>query len=70
MLVTRRSVLTGVVHSMDIPVTAAELDRYYENSVDIQVALAHLSPGQREFIMTGVTPEEWAETFPRGEDET
>lgn len=33
----------------------------------IQKELPHLSPDQREFLMTGLTPEKWNEVF--GEEE-
>ena len=29
----------------------------------IQNIFPHLTPGQREFIMTGITDDEWDETF-------
>jgi hypothetical protein len=30
----------------------------------IQDAFPHLTPSQREFILTGISPEEWDATFP------
>ena len=57
--VTRRSMLTGKVHTLKLPVTEAELDAYYAGAVDIQVAFPNLSVEQREFIKSGITPDEW-----------
>lgn len=48
---------------MDIPVTQDQLDRYNNGSKSIQNAMPRLTPDQREFIMTGITPEEWNNTF-------
>ena len=35
----------------------------------IQNAAPHLSDADREFLMTGITVEEWDEAFPDDEDE-
>lgn len=59
MLITRTSLLTGIERSMEIPVTQEELDNYVSSGQLIQNALPHLTPAQREFIMTGITEEEW-----------
>lgn len=53
---------------MDIPVTPGQLHEYLNSSEPIQVTLTHLTADQREFIMTGITPEEWKAAFP-GDDE-
>lgn len=66
MLIVRRSMFTGKTHSMDLPVTIDQI-RMWENGVLIQNAFPHLSPGEREFIKTGVTPQEWDETFGKPE---
>jgi len=34
----------------------------------IQDAFNFLTPDEREFLMTGITPEEWAETFKEEEN--
>lgn len=35
----------------------------------IQKAFHFLNDDEREFLMTGITPEEWKELFPKGDDE-
>jgi hypothetical protein len=35
----------------------------WERGVLIQDAMPHLSPDEREFLMTGITPDEWADTM-------
>lgn len=62
MLITRKSMFTGKEHTLDIPCTQEQLDNYI-NGMLIQQAMPNLPPELREFVMTGVTPEEWAETF-------
>lgn len=62
MKITRVSVFTGKVHTMDLDVTEAELTAYAEGTL-LQVAFPRLTAGEREFVKTGVTPEEWKEVF-------
>jgi hypothetical protein len=66
MKITRTSPFSGQTHTLDIPVTQEQLDRW-QNGELIQIAMPNLSPDEREFLMTGITAEEWADTF--GEDE-
>ena len=66
MIVTRISSLTGEVHEMDLDITPAQLESYELFGVLLQDAFPNLSPAEREFIKTGITPEEWYDTF--GED--
>ena len=56
----RKSMLSGVTRSRDIDVTEEEYDRW-RSGVLIQRAMPHLSDVDREFIMTGITEEEWGE---------
>ena len=62
MLIERISVFTGKTHPMDIPVTVDQL-KAWEDGELIQNVMPNLTPDQREFIMTGVTPEEWENVF-------
>jgi hypothetical protein len=52
---------------MDLPITAEQIGNYNRGAM-IQDAFPHLTPSQREFILTGISPEEWDATFPE-EDE-
>ena len=62
MIVTRKSPFSGKVHSMELDITQAQIAAY-ESGIVIQRAFPNLTPSEREFIMTGITPEEWEETF-------
>lgn len=66
MLIVRRSPFTGRQHSMDLDITEEQLTQW-ENGELIQNVFPNLSADEREFIMTGITPQEWHETF--GEDD-
>jgi hypothetical protein len=66
MQITRVSAFSGRCHTREIDVTMEQL-RAWEGGAMAQDAMPHLSADDREFIMTGITPEEWARAF--GEDE-
>ena len=64
MLITRRSMLSGKVHTFDIPITENQYFAYRSSpSALVQDAFPSLTADQREFILTGSTPEEWNEAF-------
>ena len=58
MIVERKSRLTGVLHKKDIDVTTEQLSRCEAGEL-IQNVCPHLSATDREFIMTGITEQEW-----------
>jgi len=58
MEIIKTSMFSGVEHQMDLPVTAAQLRRWEEGEL-IQNVFPDLTRGQREFIMTGMTEDEW-----------
>jgi len=66
MMVTRRSSLSGKNHAMDLPVSQEQLAAYAAGAF-VQDAFPQLTAAEREFILTGITPKEWAEVF--GEDD-
>lgn len=68
-IITRRSPFTGRIHQMEIPLSQEEFSRrevLWQTGELIQNAFPMLDAGQREFIKTGITPEEWDNMF--GED--
>ena len=58
MLITRKSIISGNVNTMDINVTHEDFEKL-ESGWLIQSAMPHISADEREFIMTGITPQEW-----------
>jgi hypothetical protein len=68
MLITRRSMISGIERTMDLPVTEEQMQRYFNRDGYIQDIFRNLSADQREFIKTGITAEEWEETFKEDED--
>lgn len=62
MLIKRRSQMSGIVREIDLPVTEQQLVAYAAGAL-VQEAFPHLTPDQREFILSGITAEEWDEAF-------
>jgi len=62
MLITRKSLISGNTNTMSLPITEEQYNAWEQGTL-VQVAMPHLSPDEREFVMTGITPEEWTETF-------
>lgn len=58
MLIERKSMFTGKINVMDLDVTHDELERWRDGEL-IQKVFPHLTTDEREFLMTGTTPEEW-----------
>ena len=58
MLITKKSVMTGEKNTMLLPVTNEQIERWQDGEL-IQNVFPHLSPSEREFLISGVTPEEW-----------
>lgn len=57
MRVVRKSPFTGEINTREINVTGDQLLRWHNGEL-IQNVMPHLSADDREFIMTGITPEE------------
>jgi hypothetical protein len=57
-LVTRKSVFTGIVRTKEFPITKEQLISWESGNELIQNAFPNLSADDREFIMTGVVREE------------
>lgn len=67
MLITRTSEVSGIERTKDIPVTEEQLQAW-QNGGHIQRVMSNLSEDDREFIMTGITQEEWDTMFPEEEE--
>jgi hypothetical protein len=66
MFIARRSLISGKGHVWDLPVTNDQL-LAWQNGELIQKAMPNLTDDQREFVKTGIIPEEWAATFTEDE---
>lgn len=68
MLIERRSLVSGVLRTLDLPITEDQIEMW-EGGASVQDAFPNLTPSQREFMLTGITDDEWEDTFaPEAED--
>lgn len=62
MKITRISPFTGQRNTIEVNCTEKEYDSWLAGEL-IQNAMPNVSPEHREFILTGITPEEWQGAF-------
>ena len=67
MKVTRTSILSGATRTIDIPELTQNMLDVYAGGALAQDAFKGLSPDDREFLMTGITADEWNSAF--GDDD-
>ena len=60
MQITRTSTLSGITRTMEIDVEPHEY-KAWEDGQMIQYSMPHLTVSEREFLISGVTDDEWAE---------
>ena len=63
MQVTKQSTISGEFHTMDLDITPEQLSRYENGTELIQNIFPNLSPDEREFLISGITPTEWDTVF-------
>lgn len=66
MRISKISPRTGDQNIMDLDITEEQLDKWQRGAL-IQDAMPNLSREEREFLISGYTPEDWKELF--GEEE-
>jgi len=67
-IVRNRSLLTGKVNEMEINATPEQIAEW-QNGGLVQDVMPHLSPDEREFLISGVTKKEWDKMFDDDEDD-
>jgi len=66
MWVKMKSALTGHVHEMELLITPAQWKEWNSfNRRMVQDIFPDLTAEEREFLVSGITPEEWAAAFPK-----
>ena len=68
MKITRTSMFSGIERTLDLPITEAQIADWQAGGL-IQNVMPELSADEREFIMTGVTAQEWAGEFGDEDDD-
>ena len=67
MIIRKKSTLTGKINTMELDVTNSQLKRYEEGSELVQSIFPNMNVDEREFLISGVTPTEWAKSFGKEE---
>jgi hypothetical protein len=66
MLITKTSNISGQENTLDLDITQDQLDRVnnrFNTTELIQNIVPNLTPGEREFLITGITEQEWDELY-------
>lgn len=63
MLISRTSLITGKSNTMELPLTEEMITAWEISDLKIQDAFPFLTATEREFLLSGATPEEWNEFF-------
>ena len=63
MKITRKSIITGVERTRDIPVDPQDFILWTQDAGSIQEMMPYLNDADREFILSGITASEWNKAF-------
>lgn len=66
--VTRTSLLSNIERTMWLPMITPSQNLLLENGKHIQEVLTNYTDSEREFLMTGISDDEWDEAFKDDED--
>ena len=72
MWIKRKSILTGIERTRNIPVNPDDMAAWQAGLGSIQDLMPYLNDTDREFILSGITSKEWDDAFasePSDEDE-
>mgnify|MGYP006077114139 FL=1 len=59
MLITQNSTLTGKLNTMELDITYSNYTKYKLGKENVQDVFPHLNVYETEFLISGVTPQEW-----------
>jgi hypothetical protein len=63
MLIKRKSELSGLERTKDIPIDPENYIEWQRGYASIDEAMPYLTSEDREFILSGMTPTEWKAAF-------
>lgn len=70
MIITRVSPIDKMEYNMDINVTIDQMNEFLSDTRrNIQDIFPNITPDEREFIKTGITPKQWEDLFGNDDDD-
>jgi hypothetical protein len=63
MQITRKSIISGITRTREIPVDFHDYAVWQSGTASIQDVLHYLSDSDREFLLSGITDDEWNSLF-------
>lgn len=63
MHITRKSAISGIERTLEIPVDPEDFLLWQSGHGNIQDLMPYLSDDHREFILSGITKDEWETAF-------
>ena len=57
------SPISGNINTMELPIRQGQIEYWQASGELVQNVFPHLNADEREFLMTGITPEEWSTAF-------
>ncbi len=63
MWIKRTSAITGIERTRNIPVNPDDFFLWKNGDVNIQDSMPYLTDSDREFILSGITDDEWDDIF-------
>lgn len=69
MLITRTCMYSNISRTKEIDITEEQYQQWIDTNQPINRMFPHLSDNDREFIISGITPDEWDEAFREDDDE-
>lgn len=70
MYITRESAITGIKRTRSIPANPDDMLAWKAGLGSIQDLMPYLNDNDREFLLSGITPEEWDEAFLGSEEDS
>jgi hypothetical protein len=70
MWIKRKSVISGIERTRNIPVNPDDYLSWQAGAGNIQSLMPYLTDTDREFILSGITDDEWDEAFAELEEDT
>lgn len=62
MIIERRSTISGKVNRMNLDITEDQYSKWVNGEL-IQKVFPHLNEDEREFLLSGILPNEWDKVF-------